>query len=164
MEDHETIHVGDRLVSWEVDEYMRHTRSRRWYILSSILGAALIIFAIATSNFLFAVIILMIGVITLITTFTEPERINVIVTTTGIVVGDAYYDYQAIRDFSLAYEPPDVKHLYVDFNDLWKPLLAIPLEHVDPNSVREELLPYVIENLERTEERLTDAVRRVYKF
>lgn len=164
MEDYETIHVGDRLVSWEVDEYMRHDRSRRWYLLSSLLGAVLIIYAIATANFLFAVIVLMIGVITLITTFTAPERIDVILTTTGIVVGDSYYDFQAIKDFSLVYEPPEVKYLYVDFHDIWKPLLAIPLEDTDPNMIREELLPYVIENLDRTDERLTEVIRRVYKF
>ena len=158
------IEIGRPIVEWEVDEYPRHTRSKSWFIIGGIVGVGLIIYAIAVANFLFAVIILMIGIITLLSTFLPPDRIPVLVTTTGVVVGDMYYDFEAVRNFSIAYIPPEVKFLYLEFHSPWQPLLSIPLEEVDPNEVRNNLLPFCMEDLDRTDETLTDVVRRLYKL
>jgi hypothetical protein len=158
------INIGTPQLEWEVDEYPAHQRSRLWYIIASILGVALILYAVATANFLFAVIILMVGIITLISSFVPPDRVPVIITNTGVVVADMYYDFQTIKDFSIAYDPPDVKYLYFEFHSPWHPLLTVPLEDMDPNEVRELLLPYCLENLQRIEEHLTDTVRRLYKL
>jgi len=155
---------GRRLLTWQVDEYHQHARSRTWYILGAIVSVALIVYAIATANFLFAVIILMIGIITLLSTFSAPDKIEVILTTTGVVLGNAFYPYKDIKDFSLVYDPPEIKVLYLDFHKPWLPLVSVPLEEVDPNRVRETLLPFSLENLDRAEESLTDVVRRLYKL
>jgi hypothetical protein len=159
-----SIEIGHPVVEWEVDEYPHHSRSKNWYVIGGVLGVLLILYAIATANFLFAVIILMIGIITLLSTFLPPDRVPVMISNTGVVVNDMYYDFEAIRDFSLAYNPPDVKYLYFDFHSPWQPLLSIPLEDVDPNLVRESLLPFCSENLDRTSETLTDVLRRMYKL
>jgi hypothetical protein len=155
---------GRIMLAWEVDEYPNHDRSRTWYVLGAIISVALIVYAIATANFLFAVIILMCGLITLISTFQPSNKIQVALTTMGVLIGEAFYVFKDIKDFSLVYEPPTIKLLYLDFQKPWRPLLSIPLEETDPNQVRECLLPFCLENLERTEETLTDAVRRVYKL
>lgn len=130
----------------------------------ALIGVGLIVYSIATANFLFAVIILMSGIITLVSDFRHPDRVTVAVTSTGIVVGEAYYDFRSINDFAFVYEPPEVKLLYVTFKQAWNPMLAIPLEDTDPNAVRKELLPFCLENLDRTSETLTDVLRRVYKL
>ncbi len=156
--------VGAPLANWQIDEYPREQRSTRWYVVMGLAAAACIIYALATANFLFAVIILMIGVITLVTTFQEPARMDVFITTTGIVIGNSFYEFRSINDFSIVYDPPHVKLLYVTFVQAWRPMLAIPLEDVDPNEVRDQLLPYCLENLNRSSERLTDRLRRVYKL
>lgn len=158
------VNIGTLQLEWEVDEVPAHSRGRLWYTLSAILGVGLIIYAVATTNFLFAVIILMIGVITLLSTFQKPDRVPVLLTNTGVVVSDMYYDYEAVKDFSIAYDPPHVKNLYFEFHSPWHPLLTVPLEDIDPNEVRELLLPYCAENLHRVEENLTDVLRRLYKL
>lgn len=155
---------GDILVNWEVDEYPHHERSRAWYVLTGLIGIGLIVYAVLTSNFLFAIIILMSAVIMMLSLFTKPDKIPVIITSTGIVIGDMYYDFQSIRDFSIVYDPPDVKLLYLDFFALTHPMLSVPLEDIDPNIVRESLLPFCLENFKRNEENLTDLVRRLYKL
>jgi len=132
--------------------------------IMGVFGVGLIIYAIATANFLFAVIILMLGVIMLLGTFVRPDRTDVMITSTGVVLGDMYYDFDAIQDFSIVYDPPNVKVLYIEFNSPWHPLLSIPLEDEDPNSIREELLPFCVENIDRSQETLTDVLRRVYKM
>ena len=158
------VDIGEPMAQWEVDEYPPHERTRTWYIIAVSIGVALIVYAIATANFLFAVIILMVGVIMLVSAFKHPEKVPVVITTTGVLIDETYYDFDAVRDFSIVYDPPHVKILYFDFHSPWHPLLHIPLEEMNPNDIRALLLPYCAENLDRKEERLTDAARRMYKL
>ena len=162
--DDDSVDVGESHVSWETWEYPPHERSRAWFVLAAIAGAILLVIAITSVNYLFAIIILLMGVILLINGLRHPDRVEVHVTDQGVVVGDHYYDYKDIKDFSIIYEPPEIKLLYIDFNRLLDPMVVIPLEDVDPNDVRDSLLPYVFENLKREDETLTDMLRRMYKL
>lgn len=155
---------GEIMATWQVDEYPNHDRSRVWYVVGAIGAVFLIIYAIASANFLFAVIILIAGILTLLNTFQAPEKLDIAITTSGIIVGNDFYIYKEIKDFSIVYEPPAIKVLYFDFEKPWLPLISVPLEETDPNQVRECLLPFCLENLERSEETLTDYVRRLYKL
>ena len=155
---------GKPIISWETWEYPKHERSVRWYLIAGTVGAALLIYAILTASFPFAVVILMIGIISLLNHLRDPQRITIHVTTNGIVIGQHFYAYKEVKNFSIVYEPPQVKLLYLDFVSVFHPLISIPIEDVDPNELRSALMPYVLENLYRTEETLTDVLRRVYKL
>lgn len=163
-QDDDVVDVGNALVSWETWEYPPHERSKRWYIIISIIGVALLVYSIATANYLFAIIILMTGIIILINGMRQPNRMSVHITDMGIVLGDTFHDYKTIKEFAIVYEPPIVKTLYVDFNSVLKPMISIPLEDIDPNLVRQSLLPFAYENLAREDETLTDMLRRLYKL
>lgn len=155
---------GKVFTAWQVDEFPNHDRSRLWYVLGAIAAVGLIIYSIFTANFLFAVIILLAGLTTLLSTFRQPEKLDIAITSTGVIIGDHFHSFKEFKDFSIAYEPPAIKLLYFDFVSSWIPLVSIPLEDNDPNYIRECLLPFCLENLERTEETLTDYVRRLYKL
>ena len=155
---------GTALVSWEIDEYPHHERSRTWYVIAGTLSLMFIIYAITTANFLFALIILMTDIIFVLMAFKKPDRLAVVLTNTGMLVGDAYYAYSGMKDFSLLYEPPHIKTLYIDFYSPWRPMLSVPIEEMDPNNLREILLNFCEENLHRNEETLTDILRRLYKL
>src|SRR3989338_5797290 len=99
----EEIYAGDLLLEWETDEYVHHHRSTLWYVLAAVVGVGLIVYAIAVANFLFAVIILMIGIITFVTSITPPARVAVMITTAGIVIGEEFFEYKHVKDFSIAY-------------------------------------------------------------
>ena len=156
--------AGHVQVSWETWEYPPHERSLLWFVMAGVIGVALLVYSIVTTNYLFGIVVLMMGVILLMDGLRHPDRVEVHVTDQGIIVGEQFYGFTVIKDFSIIYEPPIVKVLYIDFNQIWQPLLAIPLEDVDPNAVRDSLLPYVFENLKREEETLTDTLRRLYKL
>ncbi|HBD05443.1 TPA: hypothetical protein DCZ32_03215 [Candidatus Uhrbacteria bacterium] len=164
MEKFQQEAFGRPILSWEVDEYRKHERSTAWFVISGIIGAILLVISIVTANYLFALIILMVGLLTFISSFKNPERVDVSITTTGVVIGGDFYQYKELRDFSIVYEPPEIKLLYVDFKSNLHPTVSIPLEEIDPNKAREALLPYVIENLERDKESLTDMMSRLYKI
>ncbi len=155
---------GQTIIGWEVDEYTRHQRSVFWYIAITIIGVGLIIYALMTANFLFAVIILMFGIISFLSGMREPQRIEVVITNMGALIGPTFYPFKDLRNFSIVYEPPEVKTLYIDFHSGWRPFMSVSLEETDPNVVREALLPYVTEDLKRNDETLTDMLTRMYKL
>jgi hypothetical protein len=156
--------AGQELLGWQVDEFIRHNRTTAWYLVAATIGLTLLIYAIATANFLFAVIVLMIGLILLVTSFTEPARIEIHVTNLGVVIGGTFYEYKDMKSFAVIYQPPEIRVLYLNFRSPWQPVLSIPLEEMDPNQVRETLLTYLTEDQEQDDERLTDTLRRLYKL
>jgi hypothetical protein len=159
----EEVEVGDALMSWETWEFPPHERSRVWFIVMGILCVVCLVYAFSSANFLFAVVILMFVVITMVNMIRKPQRLPVHVTTLGIVLGNEFFPYDDIKDFSIVYKPP-VKTLYLDFKNSWKPLTSIPLEEIDPNQLREQMLAFVFENLDRDDESLTDTIARLYKM
>lgn len=166
QKDAEDDHVdaGESLLSWETWETLPLERGPRWYIIASLIGGLLIAYGLFTSNPLFSLIILMIGVMMFVNGAKHPDRVAIHLTTTGIVVGDHYYPYEEIKDFSLVYRPPYASILYIDFNSWTTPVRRIDLEQINPLAVREILLPVLPENYEREDELLTDLVKRVYKL
>ena len=155
---------GQAIIGWEVDEYTRHQRSVFWYVAITVVGVGLIIYALMTANFLFAVIILMFGIISFLSGMREPQRVEVVITNMGTMIGPTFYPFKDLNSFSIIYEPPEVKTLYIDFHSGWRPLMSLSLEETDPNVVREALLPYVTEDLKRNDETLTDMLSRMYKL
>lgn len=158
------IDAGVVILAWETWEYPPIERSRRWYVIASILGLGLLLYALITANFVFAVIVLMFAVITLMRDVRKPARITVALTTSGVVFGHDFYRYEDMKDFSIVYNPPEVKTLYVTFHGLMNPTLTIPLEDANPNDVRKVMTAYCFENLNREREYLTDLISRLYKL
>lgn len=163
-EEHESIDVGTVITGWETWEFPLVERSTEWYVIAGIIGLGMLLYALLSANFVFALILLMFAVIMLMRDMKKPAKVNVYITTSGIVYGDEFHHYDVIKDFSITYTPPDIKQLYVSFNNQLQPMLSIPLEDTNPNTVRQNLLPYVFENLQRDGESLTDTLRRVYKL
>lgn len=160
----DAVDVGDILFSWETWEYPPVERSGRWYAFATIAGLLCLLYAMFTANYIFAVIVVMFAVIIMLKDIRKPAQTQVYITTEGIVFLDRLYPFKEIRDFSITYDPPAVKNLYITFSVGVRPMLSIPLEDANPNLVRAALLPFVYENLVRDGETLTDTLRRVYKL
>ncbi len=158
------IDVGRVLFAWETWEFAPVERSTRWYVIAAALGLGMLVYALLTTNFVFALIIVMFAVIMLMRDLRQPARVQAAITTDGVVFNHEFYSFKDIKDFSVIYEPPDVNNLYLGFNGRLSPPMSITLEEVDPNEVRAQLLPFVFENLDRDSESLTDTLSRVYKL
>jgi hypothetical protein len=129
-----------------------------------IIGVFLLLFAIFTANFLFAMIIIIAAVI-LFLRHNEPAK-NIIFTIyeDGIRVGNKFYEFKEIKDFYVIYEPPEVKSLYFEFKSVLQPRLQISLEDMNPIKVREILLDYLEEDLDQENEPLSDGLGRMLKL
>jgi len=156
---------GKTLLEWEFPEYEEQNRSAAWYIFAVPIAIALLVWALWTKNYLFAVIIIVSTVLLLRQQRTKPERLRFSLTEDGVDVhGRHFYSFRDLQNYWLAYEPPEVKRLYFSFKAGFRPRLAISLEDVNPLTVREVLSQYLPEDLEREGEPTTEALARILKL
>ena len=175
-ENKEKIDYGQELFSWSVPEYEKHERTKGWYTIAIIITLVLLIissFSISLSpfklsfspNFLFYVIVIITALIIILRHGEEPENVKFVITDEGLIIGRKFYDYDGIENFAIVYKPRlDAKKLYFEFNNAIKHRLSIPLENMNPLPIREALLDYLEEDLERTDIPLSEALARLFKL
>lgn len=163
-ENTDQIDHGKRFASWNFPEFQAYKRSITWYIIAALILIALFFIALRQKNYLFVVIIALITFIYLILNQRKPRMITFSITEDGLEVHETFYSYKDIKKFWIIYEPPEVKKLYFDFQSGARPILSIPLESQNPLKVRDILIKYVKEDLERDEELLSDALLRSLKL
>lgn len=157
--------AGKKIIGWSIPEYDKHEREKNWYIISAAVGLLLLIYSFFSGNFLFAAIIIIGALVIIIHDGQEPMKINFIITDEGLLVGRKFYDYDIIKDFSIVYKPREnVKNLYFEFKNLLKPRLSIPLKSMNPLPIRENLLKYLPEDLERTDQPVSEALAKMFKL
>ena len=156
---------GREVVSWNVPEYDKHERGKNWYVAAAFIAIALLIYAFFTANFLFAVIVIVGGLVVILHDGQEPDFVGVFLTTEGIVIGSRFYDYDELKNFAIVYKPNyGIKKLYFELKNPVKPRLSIPLINMNPLPIRENLLKYLPEDLERTNEPLSEGLAKLFKL
>ncbi|MBI2443717.1 MAG: hypothetical protein HYV42_00545 [Candidatus Magasanikbacteria bacterium] len=156
--------LGNIIFQWTVPEYERHQRSRRWFMVMITLGALLVVYGLLARNYLFALIIVLFGVILYLHQVQEPLQVPFAITETGIVIGRKFYRYSELKSFWVIYNPPQVKNLYFAPGNFIRHRLQIPLLDYDPRPVREYLSQFLAENLDEEEEPVSDRLGRVLKL
>lgn len=160
-----TIDVGEEIISWQVPEYEKHERTRRWYIIATAVALALLLYAFFTRNYLFFGIIVMGAMVIIFLDGREPEMVDFSITDEGVIIGKKFHDHDTIKDFSIVYKPSQqVKRLYFEFKNTVKPRLSIPLENEDPLVIRRYLLKYLKEDLERTDQPTSEGLAKLFKL
>ncbi|MDD4900869.1 MAG: hypothetical protein PHS62_02010 [Patescibacteria group bacterium] len=160
-----TTEQGKKIISWSVPEYDKHERTKAWYIIAGIVGVAFIVYSFLSGDFLFAAIVIIGALIMIIHDGQEPLQVDFSITDQGLVVGRKFYDYDVVKDFSIVYKPhQNVKNLYFEFKNPVKPRLSIPLNNLNPLPIRENLLKYLPEDLERTDQPVSEALAKLFKL
>ncbi len=129
-----------------------------------IVGLSLVVFSFLSQNYLFAIIIILFGIIIFLQDRNEPIEIPFAVAETGIILGNKYYRYSELKDFWLIYNPPEVKVLYFSLDNTFKHRLSIPLDDIDPRPIHEYISRFVKENLDEEDEPFSDKMSRVLKL
>jgi len=164
-ENKEKMNYGQDLFAWSVSEYEKHERTKGWYMAAIIVTLLLLFFAFFTYNFLFAVIIIIISLVIILHDGQNPQKVKFIITDEGLIIGRKFYDYDEIKNFSIVYKPRlDAKRLYFEFKNSLKHRLSISLENMNPLPIRETLLEYLEEDLERTDIPLSEALAKFFKL
>ncbi|PIR93128.1 hypothetical protein COT99_02385 [Candidatus Falkowbacteria bacterium CG10_big_fil_rev_8_21_14_0_10_43_10] len=155
----------DEVISWAVPEYDKRERSKRWYIISSIAALSILVYSVWTGNFLFVVIIVLSALVIITNDFRQPDIINFSIGDEGLILGKKFIDYSELKNFSIIYKPrQDVKQLYFEFNNIFRPQLSIYLGNINPLKIRDILLNYLQEDLERENEPLSEQLGKLFKI
>jgi len=164
-------------IEWQVPEYKKPIRSRKWYILAGLFITACVFFSFFSisdwqivflgshSNFLFALIILISASIMIINDGQEPNMVTIKLQAEGIQIGRHFYDYDEIKKFCVLYKPrQSVKSLYLEFSNKIMPRLSIPLRRQDPLRVRNFLIRYLNEDTERISPPLSEELTKILRL
>jgi hypothetical protein len=157
------ILAQDRFV-WEVPSFEKRERGRRWYLFMLLLATFLVAYAIYTANFLFAFLIVLMAILLLLTGRQEPVPMLVQIGDNGIVVNGKLHLYQDLDTFSIIYQPPLVKVLYIETRNILVPRLRISLNDQDPVGIRSLLKQYLKEDLDLRGEYVSDIIGRLLRI
>ena len=156
--------IGSVLHEWTIAEYERHERGAAWFWVMGIAGLALVIYAMLTGNFLFALIIILFAIVLFLQSHQEPIQLPFQITELGIVVGNRFYQYNELNGFYIIYNPPHVKTLYLENKSVFHPLLRIPLLDQNPVEVKHTLTEFLVEDIDKELEPLADRAARNWKL
>ena len=159
-------------ISWEIPEYEKHERSKRWYFVAGTVAIFFALISVITPNWffdkpnvLFLGIVVIGSLILYLNDKTEPNLLQIILADEGIVFGHVFYDYDEIKDFSVLYKPAqDLNHLYIEFKSATKLRLSINLMDQDAIVVRNFLLQYLPEDLERLNRPTSETLVKMLKL
>jgi len=164
-------------LKWQVPEYRKPKRHKHWYTAAIIFVLVCLFFCFfairdwhlvflgASSNFLFALIIIVATIVMIINESQPPLMIDIELGPEGIKVGTKFYDYDEFKNFSVLYKPKQsLKNLYLEFKGSIRPRLSIPLRSLDPLNIRNFLLRYLDEDLDRTDPPLSEQLTKLLKL
>ncbi|MFA5754316.1 MAG: hypothetical protein WC905_03125 [Patescibacteria group bacterium] len=166
-----------KYLRWQVPEYRKPERNRNWYIIAIIFAFICLFFCFFTlqswhlvflgmsSNFLFALIILVAAIIMIINESQPPIMVNFELGPEGVKIGRRFYDYDEIKNFSVLYKPREsVKNLYFEFKGSFRPRLSVPLRRQEALTVRNFLIRYLDEDLARTDPPVSEQLTKLLKL
>lgn len=160
----EKANTGKIIAGWNIQEYEKYERSKRWYWIAGIIAISLLVYSIISANYLFTLIIVLLCIILFLHDMQEPVELPFAITETGIILGTKFYSYSEFNNFWIIYNPPMVKNLYFLTNNLLKHRLQVPLLDNDPRPIRDFLNKFLKEDLEQEEEPLSDRVNRALRI
>lgn len=151
-------------MEWFAPEYQQHERHPVWFIYLGIIAAILTIYALVVGNYLFAIIVVMLAIIINMLARKEPETLHLAITRHGFKVNEKLYTYEDdLESFWILYRPPHLKTLNFQRKQRILPTLTFQLADQNPLKVREILLDYLPEDINK-EEHYADKLARQLKF
>jgi len=151
-------------ISWKIPEHHDHERSHRWYVIAISALGLLLIYSFLTVNFLFAIILIVVGITMTIQDRQETPKIDFSISDEGVIIGQKQYKFSAFKNFWLYYEPDENKLLFLEFKNSIRPRLSIPLLNKNPLRIRSILLRYIPEDIEKEYEPLSEQLTRLLKL
>lgn len=160
----ERLIEAQNLFVWEMPAYERHDRGSKWYIIMAIVVAAFSVYALWTTNYLFAFIVLISAIILVLAGNEKPEKVLVQIGENGIVLEGNFLPFEDINQFAIVYQPPNIKVLYLYPRSLVLYRKRVYLGDQDPVEIRNHLRRYVKEDLNLRDEHLSDLLAKIFKL
>jgi hypothetical protein len=160
----DTQGLSEVVFAWKCPEYTKHKKNILWYFISFILLAVFVGYAIYTTNYLFAIFLGLFYLVVIMYEFRNPNNVDCLITIDGIKHGKNFFYFKNMDDFFIIYQDHGIKNLYVDFKNPLKGRMVVGLEGQDAVAIREFLLQFLEEDLEREAEPISERLSRFLKI
>lgn len=148
------------LYSWQATEFEFREKGLLWYSLAGVALAAIVIYGIIVSNWLFPVVIFLILVLVLKHANENPGEINHEIRRDGVEIGTHYFPYENLKGFWIA---ENANKLYLISTHRLLGIVNFHLDGADIEQVRHTLGGYIPET-SHTNEDFFDKVGRILKI
>jgi len=164
-EENKNINYGPKEISWKIDEVNKHPKSKRWYIIASTIAVALIVYAIIDRNYFFALIIIISSGLIVFYDNEPAKEVDLTLKYDGVEIAKKFFPYETMINFYIVYRPKeDIKKLFFEFKNPIKHRLSIPLKNQNPVEIRDYLLQYLDEDLEKEHEPLSEGLAKIFRL
>lgn len=149
---------------WKFPEFTTYERSNRWYFIAAAISVLMLVYAIISANYLFAVSVVIIDIIIMLQHRRAPLPLTFSIMHKGISFDEKFFDWRELDNFWIVYEPPEIKKLYIGRKSSWRPEFSISLEDQNPIVIRDIMLKFLREDLEKETETPSDSFSRRFKI
>jgi hypothetical protein len=94
----------------------------------------------------------------------KPRRVLAQIGDNGIVWRGEFLSFDDVHNFSIVYEPPHIRVLYIEPKSVMHPRFRIYLGDQNPVEIRDHLRQYVREDLTLRDEHFSDLLSKVLKL
>lgn len=151
--------VGNPLLSWRAPEHIHVRPNPRGLMISTVLLALIIAYAVFTNSPLMAITFILIGIVGYLFITRDPREFEFMVTSKGLVGGKTLYAFEDIHSFWIHEEPPLEGVLSLNSNGILSPFIHIPIGDVPAEELRDLLLDYIPE--EKHEPTVIDTLEKM---
>lgn len=160
----ETSDFGEILANWKIPEFHKHEKEKKWYIYFSLVLIALLVFSYFSQDPLFAIILVFFAFTYWLIERKDPLLLDFALSEDGIIISNKFIDYKKIQNFYIIYQPPGIKNIYFQPRNSFKPVISIPLFDQDPVAIRQILLEFLPEDIEKEERPALDNIGDIFKL
>jgi hypothetical protein len=163
-QENSNIQVSEKVFSWQHQDYQNYQKDKRWYIISAVIVVLMVIWAVWDKNYLFGVFLIMFYLVVILYENRPPEIVDFTITPLGIKTGQKFFYWRQIDHFYIIYRAAGIKNLYLEFKNPLNGRLVIPLDGQNAVAIRDYLLRFLKEDLEREAEPLSEQLRRFLRL
>lgn len=150
-------------IKWTAPEFIHYPKSIWWFVAVGGVGATFVSFFAFQKEFLVSLLFLLLTILVLFFSKTRPRTLEIQIDGIGVKINELKLSYQQIKSFWIVYEPPEVKTLNFETTAYLNRFFTLQLQQEDPVRLREFLLKYLPEDLERGEQ-FADQIGRKLRF
>jgi len=150
------------ILTWSAPARPAHTRDKRWYIVAGSIATLLVIYALYTQAWTFAIVIALLGVMYGILHGKNHPLHSIRITEKAL-----YWDIKTISwdelDGFWMLQGPDYVELHIEFKQKGKERLVIQTENIPPQEIAAVLSRFIPGQTDR-HEKLLDYIIRICKL
>lgn len=132
-------------LKWIAPEFEHYQKNKMWFIVVGLIATALIIWALLSRNFLFALLIGLSFFSIIVYGLKKPRNIHLAITPKGVKVGKTLYEFSNLKSFWIFYDLPKLKEISIRSKKTFMPYIKLPLGEQNPINVRRMLIKYLPE-------------------